>query len=142
MGEQQQGRSEENLRHEYTEVVQTIRSYSNLRFANISIFFLVMGGVGFVAFGKGQFDAQTAIMARTSGFPVIAFFWWYVERMDQLFTQLLKVAIELERLLGYAQFTSRPARPPYLPDFRVMGRIFFLLLTLFWAYAVFAVSLT
>lgn len=141
MSEQNPQRSREDLRHEYTEVVQTIRNYSNLRFAVFSIFFAVLGGVGYVAFGKGQFDAQAAIMARIGGVPVIAFFWWYAERIEQLFAHYMKVAIELERLLGYTQFASRPPRPPYLPEVRIVGRIFFFLLMLLWAYSVFSVPL-
>jgi len=42
MSEQQQERSAENLRHEYTEAAQTIRHYANLRFALFSIFFAVI----------------------------------------------------------------------------------------------------
>ena len=141
MSEQRQERSQESLRHEYTEVVQTIRNYGNLRFAVFSIFFAVMGGVGFVAFGKGQFDAHAAMVARFGGFPVIALFWWYVERLDQLFAHHISEAIELERSLGYRQFTTRPTQPRYLPNFRVVGRGFFSLHTLLWAYAVFAVPL-
>lgn len=41
MSGQPQGRSEESLRHEYTEVVQNVRHYSNLRFAVFTIFFAV-----------------------------------------------------------------------------------------------------
>lgn len=52
MGDQRQVRSEESLRHEYSEVVQNFRHYSNLRFAIFTIFFAVIGGVGFVAFGQ------------------------------------------------------------------------------------------
>jgi hypothetical protein len=75
MSEQNQLRSEESLRHEYTEVGLNARHYSNLRFAVFTILFAVMGGVGFVAFGKGQFDAYTAQVARIAGFSVIGIFW-------------------------------------------------------------------
>jgi len=52
MSEERQARSEESLRHEYTEVLQLIRHYSNLRFAIYTILFAAVGGLGFVAFGK------------------------------------------------------------------------------------------
>lgn len=74
MGEEDQQRSREDMRHEYTEAVQTIRHYANLRFALFSIFFPVIGGVGIVAFGKGQFDVRAAMAARVAGFVVIAIF--------------------------------------------------------------------
>lgn len=139
MGEQNQQRSEESLRHEYTEAVETYRHYSNLRFAIYTIFFAVIGGAGFVAFGKGQFDAHAAMIARFGGFAVIALFWWYGDRVDQLFAHYRSEAVELKRSLGYKAFTSWPTRSRYLPNFRNVGRIFFILFALLWLYAVFAV---
>lgn len=142
MGEQQQGRSEESLRHEYTEVALNARHYSGLRFVVFTILFAVMGGVGFVAFGKGQFDAYTAQVARVVGFPVIGIFWWYEERVRQLLDHSARVAVELERALGYTQYMTRPDHPwPYLGKSKVVGRLLYISLTLLWLYAVFAVPL-
>lgn len=45
MSEKQQERSEESLRHEYTEVALNARHYSNLRFAVYTILFAVEGRV-------------------------------------------------------------------------------------------------
>lgn len=139
MGEQQRGRSEESLRQEYSEAVQTIRHYANLRFALFSIFFAVIGGVGIVAFGREQFDAQAAIVARIAGFVVIAIFWNYVERLGRLFEHFIKIAVELEGSLGYTQWTRRPSGPLF-PGY-VMFRLFFFVLTVVWVSAVFAVPL-
>ena len=139
MGEQNQQRSREDLRHEYTEAVQTIRHYANLRFALFSIFFAVIGGVGIVAFGKGQFDVQAALAARIAGFVVIAIFWNYIERLGRLFEHFISVTVEMERSLGYTQWTRRP-RGRLFPGY-VMFRLFFFLLTALWVYAVFAVPL-
>lgn len=141
MGEQQRGRSEESLRHEYNEVAQNIRHYSNLRFAIFTIFFAVIGGVGFVAFGKGQFDEHASLVARFIGIPVIMIFWLYEERAGLRFHHFDKAAVELERLLGYTQFTTSPAPRSYLPDATIVTRLFFLILTLFWLYGAFAVPL-
>ena len=137
MSEQQQGRSEESLRHEYTDVVQNIRHYSNLRFAVFSIFFAVIGGVGFVAFGEGQFTDQAVSAARIAGFPVIVIFWLYEELTDVQFRHAIRIAVELDRSLGYTLYTTRPT--PFHP--LILIRVFFTLLTLLWLYAVFAVPL-
>jgi len=139
MSEQQQGRSEESLRQEYSEAVQTIRHYANLRFALFSIFFAVIGGVGIVAFGREQFDAQAAIVARIAGFVVIAIFWNYIERLGRLFEHFINVAVEVERSIGYTQWTRRPWGPFFAGY--VMFRVFFCLLTVLWVSAVFAVPL-
>lgn len=139
MGEQEVQRSREDLWREYSEAVQTIRHYANLRFAFFSIFFAVIGGVGIVAFGSGQFDAQAAIVARIAGFVVIAIFWNYIERLGRLFEHFVRMAVELERTLGYTQWTTRPSGPLF-PG-HVMFRLFFILLMVLWVSAVIAVPL-
>ncbi len=139
MSEQQPERTPESLRHEYTETVQSIRHYSNLRFAIYTIFFAVLGGIGLVAFGKGQFEAQAAKMARISAFPVIALFWWYQERVNQFFVVTVGLAIELEKALGYKLHTSRPGPQRFRHATGIVGRAFFLVLALIWTYAVYTV---
>ena len=137
MSEHKQERSEESLRHEYTEAVLNIRHYSNLRFAVFSIFFAVIGGVGYVAFGEGQFTDQAASAARIAGFPVIVIFWLYQERLDQQVRHAIRIAVELDRALGYTLYTTRPPLHPYY-QWRYLFRTFFFLLTLLWVYAAFA----
>jgi hypothetical protein len=139
MSEQNQSRSEESLRHEYTEVVQNIRHYSNLRFAIFTIFIAVMGGVGFVAFGKGQFETHAALVARIAGVPVIALFWLYQERTGYRYNHAHSVAVNLERALNYTELTSVSTQFPPGPS--LISRLFFFLLTLAWSYAAFAVPL-
>lgn len=141
MGEQQQGRSEESLRHEYTEVVQNVRHYSNLRFVIFSILFAVMAGVGIVAFSKGQFDRHAAIVARVAGVLVIFIFWQMEEGAFRFYDHCTKIAAELERLLGYRQYSSRPVSRSFIPRRYVVQRVFYLLLTLLWLYAAVSVPL-
>lgn len=101
----------------------------------------MIGGVGLVAFGKGQFDVQAAMVARIAGFVVIAIFWMYIERLGQLYGHFTSMAVELERSLGYTQWTTRPASKLPVLLTGVMFRLFFCLLTVLWVYAVFAVPL-
>jgi hypothetical protein len=141
MDEQKQGRSDESLRHEYSEGIQTIRHYSNLRFALFSIFFAVMGGIGFVAFGKGQFEASAALMARIAGFLVIAVFWMWMERFTELVNHFMRAVRELERPLSYSQWSIRPRPGRFLLQGGVMFRTFFCLFMVIWVITVFAVPL-
>lgn len=139
MGEQQQERTQESLRHEYTEATLYNRHHTNLRFVVFSIFFAVIGGVGFVAFGKGQFDANAALMARIAGILVIAIFWLYNERLSELVDYYSGLRADLERALGY---TSRKAgRMGHFPRMIVTWRVFYVLVTLLWLYGSFAVPL-
>lgn len=141
MSEQQHNRSEESLRHEYAEVAQNVRHYRNLRFVIVSLLFAVMAGVGIVAFGKGQFDQHAAMVARIAGILVIFIFWQLEERAFVFYDHCLKIAAELERLLGYKQYSTRPVTRLYLPRAYIVQRVFYLLLTLLWLYAAFAVPL-
>ena len=141
MSDQKKERSEESLRHEYTEVVQTIRHYSNLRFAAFSIFIAMMAGIGLVSFGKGQFGEHAAVIARIAGVLVIAIFWLYEERLTELYQYFMRAAAALERLLGYTQWTDRPIGKGHIPNRTVIMRLFYSALTLLWLYGVFAVPL-
>ena len=143
MSEQQQVRSEESLRHEYTEIVTTARHYANLRFAVFSIFFAVIAGAGILAFGKGQFDQHAALVGRVAGIFVIAVFWIYEERLTKLMQHFIGVAIELEHTLGYASFATAPL--PFghgrFPFMTVVLHLFFSLFALLWLYAAIVVPL-
>jgi hypothetical protein len=139
MSEQQQGRSEESLRHEYSEVTLYNRHHTNLRFVVFSIFFAVIGGVGFVAFGKGQFDANATLMARIAGILVIAIFWLYNERLSELVDYYSGLRADLERALGYS--SRQAGRVGHFPRMIVTWRVFYVLVTLLWLYGAFAVPL-
>ena len=139
MSEQKQTRTEESLRHEYSEVAQYNRHLANLRFVVFSIFFAVMGGVGFVAFSTGQFHANAAMMARIAGILVIVLFWLYLERLSEGLEHYSRIRTELERSLGY---TIRPYGRGRFPTQKKIWRVFFFLVTLLWLYGAFAVPLT
>jgi hypothetical protein len=141
MPDENNERSAESLRHEYSDTVQSIRHYSNLRFAIFTIFFAVIGGVGFVAFGKGQFHSHASLVARLGGIAVILVFWLYEERAGQLFQHHRQVAVNLERLLGYTQFITWPLGKNFLPEASVVNRLLFITIALLWIYAAFAVPL-
>ena len=138
MGEQQRQRSEESLRHEYSEIAQYNRHHTNLRFVVFSIFFAVMGGVGFVAFSTGQFHANAAVMARIAGVLVIVLFWLYLERLTEMVDHYSRIRAQLERDLGYA---IRPYGQGRFPRQQTTWRVFYFLVTLLWLYGAFAVPL-
>ena len=138
MPEEQAARSEASLQHEYTECALYNRHHTNLRFVAFSIFFAVMGGVGFVAFSKGQFHANAAVMGRIAGILVIALFWLYIERLSELVNYYTSLRVELERTLGYAK---RHAGRGIFPRMQTTWRVFFALVALLWLYGAFAVPL-
>lgn len=138
MPEERAARSEESLRHEYSECTLYNRHHTNLRFVVFSIFFAVMGGIGFVAFSKGQFHAHAAVMSRIAGVLVIAMFWLYIERLSEMVNYYSGLRAELERTLGYAR---RQAGRGFFPRMQTTWRAFFALVALLWLYGAFAVPL-
>ena len=141
MNEPQQGRSENSLRHEYNEVGQNIRHYQNLRFAILSVFIAMVAGVGLVAFGKGQFSEHAAVGARIAGVLLIAVFWLYEERQTEFLLHFRRAAVELERPLGYTQWTAMPIGGGRHISTKILWRLFFFLLALLWVYGIVAVPL-
>ena len=139
MSEQQSVRSEESLRHEYNEVAQFFRHMTSMRFFAFSIFFPIMGGLGFVAFGKEQFDGVAALMARIAGVLVIAIFCLYNERLSEQVDHYSWLRSELESKLGYA--TKKPGGIGRLPRMIVIWRIFYVLIATLWVLGSFAVPL-
>ena len=138
MSEERGARSQASLQHEYTECALYNRHHTNLRFVVFSIFFAVMGGVGFVAFSKGQFHANAAVMGRIAGILVIALFWLYIERLSELVRYYSGLRAELEQTLGY---TIRGQGRGVFPRMETTWRVFFALVALLWIYGAFAVPL-
>ncbi|MBM3357792.1 MAG: hypothetical protein FJY54_08700 [Betaproteobacteria bacterium] len=141
MGEQGDPRSEESLRHEYTEVLLTVRHFAGARQAAFPIFIAIMAGVGLVAFGQGQFGRHAAELSRVAGFLVIAIFWLYEERQSEMLDYCIRKAISLERSLRYTLWTERPIGERHTPRPKLIWRVFFSLVTLLWLYGTFVVPL-
>src|SRR5688572_6069109 len=112
----EQERTASSLQHEYSEVTLSVRHNSSLRFVAFSIFFAVMGGVGFASFGKGQFDGSAAMAARIAGILVITIFWLYHERLTEFIDYYNGRRAELERSLGYG---TRPVGGSAFPRMRL-----------------------
>lgn len=135
MNESNLTRSVDSLRHEYDQVAQSLRHYSNLRFVMFAISFVVIGVVAHVAFSKGGFDEGAMKVARAGGFLLVAMFWLYQERMSLWWDRYRRIAIELERQLGYSPSTTEHESLGFLPSITLLSRVFYFLIFVFWAYA-------
>jgi hypothetical protein len=131
-------RSLENLRLEYSEVNNNRRHYSNLRFAVLSVFFAVLGGLVSVAFGIVEIKSPTspdiAFWARGAGLLITFVFFSFEIQCAGNLRHFRRVAIELETKLGYRQFRTRKSgRVPRAVYFT--GVMYFLLIT-FWIFSI------
>jgi len=101
----------EKLKHEYSEVNNNLRHYSALRFAILSVYFAVIGGISSVAFGLVEVKTANAIdiawWAKIGGLLVTLVFASFEFLCDHNLRHLKNVAKELEKPLRYTQFTTR-----------------------------------
>jgi len=124
----------ENLRLEYAEANNNRRHYSNLRFAVLSVFFAVLGGVASVAFGIVEIKSPTspdiALWARIAGLLFTVVFFSFEILCDLNLRHFGRVAKELEDPLGYRQFKTRKFL--YVPRAWYFTWGMFVLLIIFW----------
>lgn len=133
----EQERSIESLKHEYADVTENIRHYSNLRFVIFSVFFAVMGGIVLFAFSSSGITPLAARFAKIGGLLITLIFWIYEERASQMFSHFRGVGIELESKLDYRQISTMPPGKFPILEAKYTTRIFFILWTAFWIYIVF-----
>jgi membrane associated rhomboid family serine protease len=101
----------EGLRQEYTEVNNTIRNYSTLRFSIFTVFLAALGGLVSVSFGfiDFKYGGGNAIMlwGRIGGLLVTLLFYIYERRIQYLIDHSLEAGRELEILLHYKHLSTR-----------------------------------
>jgi hypothetical protein len=135
-----QRRSLESIKHEYSDACQNLRHYSNLRFAIFSVFFAVTAGIIVVAFNNdNRVTPYASQFAKVGGLLVTLVFWNYQERASLMAIHHAKVASELEQFLGYSQMSTRPRNRFLSYEAKYITRIFFLFLTVFWAYTIYTI---
>lgn len=124
----------ENLRHEYTQINEDIRHYSNLRFAIFTVYFAALGGLISVAFGLFEVKAgnpeQVMFWGRVGGLLVTLLFFYYEVRIQSFINHSFRRGRELEPLLGYKRISTRPSWGKFRSHHATI--IFFLTLIVFW----------
>lgn len=121
-------------RHEYTEVNNTIRNYSVLRFNIFTVFLAALGGLVSVSFKFFEFkygdENEIMLWGRIGGFLVTLLFYRYELRIQDLIDNSLAIGRELEERLGYNLLTKRP--PGGILRTHNANNFFFIILILFW----------
>ncbi len=116
---------------EYKVVSDNLRWYSNVRLAQLTLFFAVLAVLTGKAFGsEAEKLAPAFILAmKLLGLFFSVVFLFLEHRADKFWSHFMKRAVELESILGYEQYTTRPKA-----KFRTTWPIKFLFLaiTLFW----------
>lgn len=128
----------ENHRLEYSEANTNHRHYSNLRFAILSVFFAVLGGVVSVSFGIVEIKSPSSIniarWARFAGLFFTIVFLWIEYICEHNLRHFAGIAKQLETSLGCRQFTTRKFR--FVPRVPYLTYGMYLLIIAFWIYAI------
>jgi hypothetical protein len=101
----------EHLRTEYEQVNENLRHYSNMRFAQMTLFAAITAGLWSATHGlKTSPQWLGAIIIGIGGVITVAIFWVMEERAADYWHHFKERAIQLESMLGYTQYKERPKR--------------------------------
>ena len=126
----------ENLTELYKDVSATLRHYSNLRFAQLTIFIAIIGGLFAVLSSQNSGSAIIPIHAfQAIGILITFAFWIMEERIKRYWDYHRKCAEEIEDRLDL-DFHQYKGRPKYrLISGRTAARMLFIGIILFWSTA-------
>ena len=131
----------DGYKQEYTEVCANNRHYSNLRFAIFTACFLIFGGLVSLIYGdKTNFESNPSmkLQLKMGGLLVSIIFFIFEWYCSGYLLRFIERAKELEKKLGYKQFTNReeyswhPAR--FLANCPI---VIYASLIIFWIFQVF-----
>jgi hypothetical protein len=107
MGDSLSGKDE--IRYEYLDASNNVRHHGNLRFAQLTLFSALTGGLMAVVFGR-QPPLPVLILSALKGFGcLISVCFFVMERRTGIYWyHYQKRAAELEPSLGYAQYSTLP----------------------------------
>lgn len=128
--------AEGNPKDEYLDVSSNIRHWNTLRFAELTIYIALTGGLLSAIIGKSPpLPQAVSAPAKVVGLLVTVLFLVLQERTMLYWYNFVRRAAELEEELGFQQYSTRPRAG--LMTGRNAMRLFFLIMILFWAVSLF-----
>ena len=109
---------------------QNLRHYSNMRFAELTLFFAVNAALFSVVFREPELGQLEQVVATVVGIFVSIMFGIMNRRRVALWAALHRRAVALEHELGLAQYSSRP--PEGILSNRNAARALYVLMFLIW----------
>jgi hypothetical protein len=121
----------EHLRVEYLDASNNIRHFQTVRFAQLTIIMAITAGLLNVLYIKPEsLTIFTSASIKSAGLLISLLYWVLQERTMRYWNHFVKRAADLEKELGFGQYSQRP-RAGLITSANAI-RLFFLLLTLFW----------
>ncbi len=129
--EQINTRSREEIKEEYLDASTNVRHWSNLRFAQLTVYIAVSGGLTAILFNSAFILAEPfRLIIASAGVITTIVFWITEERTMAYWRNFIERAAALEPALGYRQYSTRP--PGKLISSANAIRVLFVLLFIFW----------
>ena len=123
--------SDENLKDEYLDTSNNVRHFQTIRFAQMTIFIAITGGILNILFGRTEpLSAYATIVIKLSGFLISVLYMILHERTMLYWRHFVKRSAQIEEKLGYKQYSSRPPAG-FFSGTNTM-RMFYIVITLFW----------
>lgn len=96
---------------EYKELGENMRQHSNMRFAQMTLFFALTAGLLSVIFTSNPpLSSLLRFVLKVGGVITSAVFWVMEERVADYWHHYRRRAAELEKELGYKQYTTCPTK--------------------------------
>ena len=96
-----------DLQELYKDLSENMRQYTNMRFAQLTIFVALTGSLVVVGFG-GSLAKPNSIVLAVVGILIAVVFWVMEERAADFWHHFKDRAVELESQLNYRQYTDLP----------------------------------
>jgi hypothetical protein len=123
-----------DLKDEYLDASANQRQFQTLRFAQITVFIAITGFLINLLFNASiPVPTLERLALKTGGLLVTFLFWIHQERVMAYWNHFVQRAAELEKELGFRQYSTRP-RAGIVSSFKAM-RLFFIVFALFWTVA-------
>ena len=120
-----------NPKDEYMDVGENMRQFGNIRFAQMTLFVGMTAGILAGLFQSGSaLSDTTRIILKIAGIVITLFFWVLDQRAMVYWNHFRQRAIELEKLLGFQQYTKAPATGIFSATNAI--RVLYLLILVFW----------
>lgn len=121
-----------SIKAEYDELTHAMRHYSSLRFAILTVFFAVIGGLIAISFNPTPANQFVQMSTRFGGLLATVVFAIYEYRLEVYLLNFENRAIHIERVLGYKIYTERSKGSLPLLSTRLATRTLYGVVTTFW----------
>lgn len=129
----------QKIQHEYSEIAIGLRHYSSLRFAILTVFFALIGGLATIYFGEiksiSQGNQFVLVATQIGGLVVTYVFYVFERRLIGYMNYFAGRLKEMEVELGYRGYGHRPMVRNILLHTHTATQVIYISTAIFWMIA-------